>query len=996
MNILYKKTGYLPRLFTQPFLTGACKYTLIVMLMLSLSASGQTSKITGSVRDSKGESLPGVSIMIKGSQHGTVTDMNGKFSMQVPNRSTILVFTYIGFETQEVTIGERASLNITMKDNATSLNEVVVVGYGTQRKRGVTGAVASFKAEQIEEMPQTTVTQSLQGKIPGLTITTTSSNAEGNSNNIQIRGRNSITAGNSPLVVVDGIPFSDQLSEINPNDIESMDVLKDASSAAIYGSRAANGVILITTKKGKAGKTNISYNGYYGVDNIAHLPDMMNGDQFYKTKVDRFGQGVLTNTEINSYQSGISTDWVDLATRQGTRQQHSLSASGGSENMHYYLSGTYNGVNGIAKNDKFDRYNIRVNLDTKLTSWITLGTNTQMGYYDRSGINASFGNAFVMNPLAIPYEENGDLKLTPWAEDPFFNNPLEGLNVLNEDIARSVISNNFIKVDIPYVKGLSYRLNTGYTYRYRNVETYYGSNTRDGLQQNGVSQVDNWNNEDWIIENIIDYNRTFGKHNLSFTGLYSAQKRTTKNHDLDASGFPGDFMTYYQNKLAQVWSPSDLFQEQQYVSQMGRLNYSYNGRYLITATVRRDGYSAFGANSKYGVFPSIALGWNISDERFMKSTKWIDFIKLRMSYGSNGNQAIDPYRTLAQLTNLNYIGNNGETAIGFYPSSLGDPNLSWETTNKANFGTDFSLFGGRLSGNIDYYFSKTYDLLLSKSISPVNGVRNILQNIGEVKNNGLDLYLSSVNVKGAKFNWTTDVTFSFYKNKIVDVGLFDENGNPADDVDNRWFVGKPIDVNYAYEFDGIWQDGDDIAGSAQPTAKPGDVKVKDVNGDGTINTSDRTIIGSRIPSYTAGITNTFKYNNFSLSFFIRTVQGTTKFNDLMNTYFDGRNAAMNRTWWTPENPVNTYPQNRDDSNPFGVNYFGSSSNSSFIRLNDVTLKYSFPAKILNRAKINNLEIFINAKNLVTITEWEGLDPELDSQTGIPLTRAYLLGLRFGF
>lgn len=976
------------------------KRTTIILLFLLFScffsALAQVKNITGTVKDNKGETLPGVSVKLKGTQQGTVTDAEGKFRLRVPGPSAVLVFTYIGFQTQEVPVGSAAALNVVMKDNATNLEEVVVVGYGTQKKRDVTGAVASFKAEQIESMPQTTITQSLQGKIPGLSISTSSADAEGNSNNIQIRGRNSITASNSPLIVVDGIPFSDQLSEINPNDIESMDVLKDASSAAIYGSRAANGVILITTKKGKAGKTKISYSGYTGMDEIGHLPDMMNGDQFYQTKVDRFGTSVLTNTEIESHEAGLSTDWVKLATHTGTRQQHSLAASGGSETMHYYLSGTYNSVNGIARNDKFDRYNIRLNLDTKLASWITLGTNTQLGYYDRSGVNASFSDAFVMNPLAIPYQSNGSINLTPWAEDPYFKNPLEGLNVQNEDITRSVISNNYIKIDIPYVKGLSYRLNTGYTYRYRNVETYYGANTRDGLQQKGVSQIDNWNNEDWIVENIIDYNRQFGKHTIGFTGLYSAQNRTTKNHDLDASGFPGDFMTYYQNKLATVWSPSDLYQDQAYVSQMGRLNYSYNGKYLVTATVRRDGYSAFGMDSKYGVFPSIALGWNASEEDFLREKPWIDYLKVRASYGKNGNQAIDPYRTLAQLSNQNYIGNSGETAVGFYPSSIGDPRLSWETTLKTNFGVDFSFFKNRLSGTIDYYFSRTYDLLLNKSISPVNGVKSILQNIGEVKNHGLDLYLSSVNVKKSNFNWTTDLTFSFYRNKIVDVGLFDENGKPTDDVDNRWFIGKPIDVNYAYVFDGIWQEGDDIAHSAQPTAKPGDVKVKDVNGDGTINTSDRAIIGSRVPSYIAGLTNTFKYKNISLSFFIRTVQGTTKYNDLTNTYFDGRNAAMNRVWWTPENPINTYPQNRDDSNPFGVNYFGNSSNSSFIRLNDVTLKYTFPEKMLKSAKISQLEVYVNAKNLATITDWKGLDPELSSQTGIPLTRAYLLGLRFGF
>lgn len=988
-------TNYKPWLCCK--LWAKCRSIIVLFgLLIPLMAAGQ-SALKGTVKDQAGDPLPGVSIQVKGTNVQSSTDANGHFQLKA-NEGATLVFSYVGFVAKELIYTGEALLNIIMDADNTALDEVVVVGYGTQKKSDVTGSVASFSAEklQLQSMPNTTISQSLQGRIPGLSVTANASDAEGNSNELQVRGRNSITAGNAPLVVVDGIPFADQLSEINPNDIASIDVLKDASAAAIYGSRAANGVILVTTKKGSAGTPKLSYDGFFGLDEIAHLPNMMDASSFYFTKVDRYGEGVLTRTEIDSREAGINTDWIDLATRTGTRQQHAVSISGGSEATHYYISGGFNQVKGIAKNDDFKRINLRINLDTKIRPWLTIGTNTQFGYYNRDQMAASFSGAFDMNPLALPYEEDGrTLRIFPWAEDAFFTNPLQGFDVSQEDRTRSILTNNFVKIDVPFIPGLSYKLNTGYTYRYRAVEAYYDKNTRTGLQQAGVSEIDNWANEDWIVENIVDYNRTFGDHHIAFTGLYSAQRRLNKNHDLDASGFPSDIMTNYQNSLATVWRPDDQYNSQQYISQMARLNYAYLGRYLLTLTARRDGYSAFGEDSKFGIFPSVALGWNMHEEHFMKATDWINQLKWRVSYGKNGNQAIDPYSTLPQLQALPYLNNDKQTVIGFYPSRLGDPTLGWETTKQFNVGADFGLLKNRLVGSIDYYRANTNDLLLDKLISPVNGTKSIRQNIGKTSNNGIDLALSGIAVDKQDFNWTIDLNFSHYKNKIVDVGLYDAAGNPIDYVDNRWFIGQPISVNYSYIFDGIWQEGDDIENSAQPTAKPGDVRVKDVNNDGTISAADRDIIGSTVPSFIAGMTNTFRYKNWSLSFFIRTVQGITKFNELMNTYFDGRTRTLNRDFWTPENPINTFPANRDDANPFGVIYFGKQNHSSFIRLNDVTLKYQFSTEQLKRIGLPQLEIFVNAKNLATITNWVGLDPELSSQRAIPQTRTYLLGLRFG-
>ncbi|EOR95239.1 TonB-dependent receptor [Arcticibacter svalbardensis MN12-7] len=979
-------------------LTNCLKHCLIITLFLFVAhAQAQGVIIKGTVRDEQGVTLPGASVLLSGTDKGTVTNTNGVFSINVPGDAAILVFTYLGFDEQRIKVGLDRNLNVTLKSSANALNEVVVVGYGTQKKSDVTGAITSLDTKDLETMPQTNVQQALQGKIAGLSAQTIGASAEGGNLNLQVRGVNSIGASNNPLVVVDGVIFSNSLSEINPEDIASLQVLKDASSSAIYGARAANGVILITTKKGKTGIAKISYNDYFGTDKAVNIPDMMSGERFYQLKAQRFGAGSITNTEQNSIDNGISTNWIDLALRDGFRQQHNLGVSGGSDDTHYYFSGTMNKNAGISKNDNFDRYSLRLNVDSKIGKIFTIGTNTQFGLYDRGGTPANFTQAFVMNPLTIPYNADGSINLTPWPDDAFWYNPLQGLNVLNNDLTRSVFSNNYINVDIPFVKGLSYRLNTGYNYTNQGTETYYGQNTRTGLQNKGQADISNNNTVDWLVENLLNYNRTFGKHSIGFTGLYSVQQRKYTSHGTTGVGFTSDIQTFYQNATASLITAKDDFSQTNNISQMGRLNYSYDGKYLLTATVRRDGFSGFGSNRKFGTFPSLGLGWNISKEEFLNQYNWIDNLKLRLSFGKNGNQAIDPYATLPQLSTQNYLNNDGSPAIGYYTNKLGDPSLGWETTVSWNFGLDYSFIKGRIYGSVDYYSSKTSDLLLARAISPVNGVKNITQNIGETKNHGLDFLISSMNVRKGDFSWSTDLNFSLYRNKIVNVGLTNENGNYIDDIGNRWFIGQPINVTYAYVFDGIYQANDDIANSVQPTAKPGDVKVKDVNGDGQITADDKAVIGNSVPDYSAGLTNTFNYKNFSLSFFIRNVQGITKTNTLLNTYFDGRNGALDRQFWTPENPINTYPENRDDANPFGVGIFEKKqSDASFIRLQDVSLSYTLPTKLISKWKVDRLQIFVNAKNLATRTNWVGLDPEFSNQTAQPQVKSFVIGLRTQF
>ncbi len=692
-----------------------------------------------------------------------------------------------------------------------------------------------------------------------------------------IRGQNSITASNNPLIILDGVPFEGQLSEINPNDINSLEILKDASSSAIYGARGANGVILITTKKGIAGKMVTSYDGYFGIEQMTNVPELLDGKTFYELKQQR---GLVTTPiEDEGFETGRSTDWLDIATRTGKRQQHNLSIRGGSARTDYYISASYSNVKGIAIGDEFERYLFRINLNHKLTDWLTFGTNTQYGHYDRSGIESEFVWTYEMNPLAIPYNEDGSIRMYTWEDATYSVNPLDNSLRENSNITRRFFTNNFFLVEFPFLNGLSFKINTGYDYSSNLYQEYRGRNTYDGIRRGGQLRNRNNYDENWLVENILSYKGEFGKHGLFLTALYSAQNEWNHTEGVNAEGFPNDAMTYYQASEAILKEPYSSYSEMSHISQMLRANYSFDSRYLLTLTVRRDGYSAFGEDRKFGVFPSCAVGWNIANEDFMQNLHRINVLKLRISYGVNGNEAISPYSTLPNLSSIYYIDVDENPLVGFYPNKLGDPTLGWETTKSLNIGLDFKLFNNRISGLIDAYSSHTSDLLLSKSISSVNGVTSIVENIGETKNMGIEFQRTSYNISKTNFIWKTDFNISHYKNEIVQVGLTDEEGNYIDDIGNRWFIGYPIDVYYDYVFDGIWQEMN--LDTPQGPVRAGDIRVKDINDDGVISTADKAIQGQLIPDFIAGMTNTFKYKNWRLSFFLNSIYGIEKRNPFL-------------------------------------------------------------------------------------------------------------------
>jgi TonB-linked SusC/RagA family outer membrane protein len=610
-------------------------------------------------------------------------------------------------------------------------------------------------------------------------------------------------------------------------------------------------------------------------------------------------------------------------------------------------------------------------------------------------VPVNWTTAFQGNPLVTPFDSAGNQLLIPWPDDPTTSNPLENLNARNEDLSKRVFSSNYVQVSVPQVEGLTYRLNAGFDMSDRDAGTYYGRNTQTGLAVGGRSSVIALRSNDWTLENVVRYAHTVGRSTFDLTGLLSEASTSFNGDTTLAQGYPNDVLGYLSN-LPLLTVPTYVVQESKLISQMARLNYSFDERYLATVTARRDGFSGFGANNKYGVFPSLALGWNVSNESFFPWKQSVDALKLRFSYGKNGNQAIQPYQTFAQLDDRSYL--NGSVSVpGYIPSSLGNPDLKWETTLSKNVGVDLSMWGDRLRVTADAYSSQTSDLLLKRAISSVQGITSVLQNIGKTSNKGVELQVSTLNVDRGGWQWRTDFNISANRNKIVDL-----YGNQTDDIANQWFIGQPIYVNYGYKFDGIFQNAAEIAASAQPTAQPGYVKVADVNGDGKIDPLDRTFIGSREPSYTAGLTNSVKYHNVTLSAYFNTVQGVTRENTLLSTnqtLTDVRRNMLNREWWTPENGINTYPANSNSSNPLAVAFY---EDASFIRLKDLTLSYDLPMSLTTRFGSEALRVYVNGRNLWTKTDWSGLDPELlglndlTAQRSVPMERVITAGLTVRF
>lgn len=949
--------------------------------------------ITGRVtEEGSPEGIPGVTIQVKGTSTGTVTDIDGNYNLTIPDDAQTLIFSFIGYRRQEVAINGRPTIDIVLEQAIESLSEVVVVGYGTQKKSDITGAVASVPEERLEMVPNLSVAQAIQGAIPGIQVNTNSAGASPNGNSILIRGRNSIRAGNGPLIVVDGFPYGGALSDISPNDIQSIEILKDASSAAIYGSRGANGVILVTTKAGIEGKPTIAYDGFYSVQRLVNFPDLLTGDEFYDFKIAR-DSSAMTLTEEKIYNDRSWSDWQDLALRNGSSQQHNLSISGGSANTKFFIAASFLDVKGLAVNDKFSRVTNRFNIDTDIADWLSIGTRTTFSYDDESGLSPSFNDLFYINPLTQAYEEDGSLAIYPNKENPNVENPLQGLLANNSNESYQLLTNNYVRVEVPFIPGLDYTLNAGIRLRFSDNATYYGRNTANGLEDRGRGSTNRGKTVDATVENILNYRREIGRHNFFITGLYSFQDYENSSNSLSASGFPTDILDWYGAGQAELIQPSYGYDKTFLLSQMLRVNYTYDSRYLLTVTGRRDGYSGFGAADKWGLFPSVAVGWNISREAFFPESSFVNTFKLRASWGRNGNQAVGAYETISRFGTRNWVS-GALTQPGYVPSRLGVDDLGWETTESINIGVDYGFWSDRIYGDLNFYKSNTTDLLLSRSISAVHGIGSVTQNIGETENTGFEASISSRNFTGQGFRWTTTANASFLKNEIVSLyGILNENGSEIDDLDNEWFIGQPIRVNYDYKVIGVWQ-LDEVEEADRYGSVPGDVKFEDTNDDGSIDRNDEVLLGQQDPKVLWGLTNSFEYKNFVLRVFVHGVHGVTRQNELLNdnVFADITRNTTKKNWWTPDNPTNEFYANRDGAQQSGSGGARYYEDAGFVRFKDITLGYNLPNTLVNRLGLTRLRVYLTGRNLFTITKFGGLDPELSGARSIPLQKEYVFGI----
>ncbi|MFD3002351.1 SusC/RagA family TonB-linked outer membrane protein [Pontibacter toksunensis] len=947
-----------------------------------------------------GEALPGVSVVLKGTTVGASTDANGNYTLSVPEAPGTLVFSFIGTTNKEVSFKGPGTINVSLSEDAKALQEVQVVGYGTQKKSQVTGAISSVSSKEISEMPITNARQAIQGRAAGVDVVQAGSKP-GAGPQIRIRGRRSFNASNDPLYVVDGIPLSGGIDDINPQDIASMEVLKDASATAIYGSRGANGVVLITTKRGVAGQTSVTYDTFVGINKILGRIEVLDGPGFAEYKresrraigqyplgpaTDEADEKIFEPVELESIRTGRSTDYVDAMLRTGMIQSHQLGVSGGSEKTTFNISGNFFEDIGVIKKQDFSRYTFRVNLDHKINDKLRVGTSSLFVYSIRNGENFNpLGGAFAENPLGKPYNDDGTLNFLP-TNDGLRTNPLaEIVDGAQVDETKRYRIFNSIYGEWDIANGLKYRLNFGPDLTVRRSGRFQGSQTnarRGGAATGNVYEEFILN---YTLENILTYNKQFNEvHNLSLTGLQSIQRDRFENSSINVLGIPDENQQYYAlGDASQITGANTDLRTWTLLSYMGRVNYDFKNRYLITATMRADGSSRFGENTKFGYFPSVALGWNLSEEPFMSGVSWIDNAKLRVSYGAIGNTAIDPYRTQALLGRTSYAWDN-TPAYGYRPNTIGNPDLKWETSKTANAGMDFSLFSGRVSGSLEYYVTNTTDLLAPQPLPTSIGFGGYFTNIGHTRNKGIEMTLSTINVDKGGFTWSTDFIFNRNREAIIELA----NGK-VDDVAARRFIGEPLSVFYDYKKIGIWQ-ADQADEAAIYQDKVGQVRVEDLNNDGKINADDRQILGSAVPEFAGGITNRFTYKNFDLSFFVFGRYGQmirSRFHDDVNL-LAGRYNNLAVDYWTANNPTNNFPQPvvTQEFPKYGssLTYF----DGSFLKVRNINFGYNVPEAFANKLKMKGLRVYSSIQQPFIFasyrSKYQGIDPEtyVDGDQGV--------------
>lgn len=991
-------------------------FMAIVLLLLSASQiyPQQDIKIKGKVTDEKGEALIGVTVRVKGKTTGTATDPAGNYTIQASPSST-LVFSYVGFNARELKVNPSGVMNITMTGDKV-LEEVVVIGYGTAKKKDLTGGLAVVGKEQLSMASTPNLMDRLVGQVAGFTITTSNA-APGVDQSLLIRGENSLSATNAPLIILDGIPYSGSLNDLDPNIIDNLSVLKDASAVAIYGSRGSNGVILIQTKRGMKGKPQVSYKGQFGVaepmqriqvmgpneyirlqQDIGRLKEGLSGDQ-----LDPIAGNIISVSERENYAKGITHDWQDYIFRRALTLDHQATIAGGTEATKYLAAVSSLSQEGVVYNSKLSRTIISANIDQTFSKWLTTGIGTQFSQREDGGITPNIEHAIKQSPYGKYKDEFGKYVPEPM-EYSLIANPMRNVDAVQDRTNRNFFLSAYANIQLP-VKGLSFRSNYGYNYRSNFTGTYYGRNTFDGKIVSGKASINNGHYNDYNWENILKYDREIGNHRIDATGLFSMQQTKEISASQGGEGFVTDDTEYHMiHGAARVLTPSSNLTETAMLSYMLRVNYAYKGKYMATITGRTDGASVFGKNNKYAFFPSAALAWHIGEEGFIKNNLgWVNMLKLRASYGANGNQAITSYRTLDRLySTIKYIWGDGGTAVNtaYLPGDgVGNPNLKWETTYTTNLALDFSLFRNRLSGSVDAYLSNTKDLLMIRTVPVMNGYNRIWDNIGQTRNKGIEVALNTVNMDKRDLRWTSSANFFLNRDKIVEL-----RGDKIDDINNNWFIGKPLRVFYDYKMIGIWKQGDefqytDADGNKkdiQNGAVPGSAKVEDVDGNGYINEKDRKVIGSRRPSFTASIGNRLTYKNFYFSCLVNGVFGTWSEDNLANIgswTFGITNYVHGANYWTPEN------QNADIVSPGYNNNLGHGyyKQVSYVQVKNITLGHRFGQKTAGKVGFSAIDLNLSVNNLHTFSNTrQVLNYDNGWMASYPTARSYMLGLNLTF
>ncbi|WP_454803005.1 TonB-dependent receptor [Mucilaginibacter phyllosphaerae] len=986
------------------------------------SAPVKALDITGTVSDAKGP-LPGVNVKLKGTTTGISTDVNGKYKLTVPDGNGTLVFSFIGYTPKEVAINNQQVIDVVLAEEPKALNEVVVVGYGTQKRVDLTGSVGSVSGKALQDRPQTNLEQELAGKIAGVNVST-NSGEPGGSTKIRIRGYSSINTNTDPLYVVDGIVWTEGGNSINPNDVASIDVLKDASSTAIYGTRGANGVILITTKRGAKNRpSTVSYDSYVSVSTMAKKIPVLNSKQFLAVedlayqniqKYDPVGWAAGKYVDDNpttirtaligklfdaNLQPLYDTDWQKETTRNAVSQNHNLSFTGGSENINYGLFLNYADDQGIILNSYLKRYNVRLTVDNQVKPWLkvgaTLNYNAQdqrAGNYGTGGNNIPRGLIEMIPIIPIKYPDGTYGKRTDYPNMEGGDNPVAQANEIQELARVRVFSGNgYANIDL--FKGLQFRSVLGVTtsanYIPRFASGLVGGSTAD--QSYSSASIDEYNKTFWQWQNYLTYDKTFNKvHKLNVVVGTEQQNFQQLRVNASTRSLSDNYYQYYNLGAGSIPGlPLSDFTAWQMQSFYGRINYGYNDKYLLTLTGRQDGSSRFGKNVKYGFFPSAALAWRASQEDFMKDNKTISDLKFRVSYGLSGNSEIGQYRSLANINTTNYVF-NGQQAIGTYLSSIGNSDLQWEKTAELNFGVSFGLFNNRLTVDADAYIKKTQALLLNAPLPETSGFTSVFKNTGKLQNRGIELNLSSVNIKTDNFSWNTSFNISFLSNKILQLGASNDDIF-LDPVFLSQFnlmrVGLPAGSFYGYKVLGTWGTAEE-AQAAKYGLLPGDLKIQDTNGDGKVSSDDKVVLGKSIPDGYGTLTNNFAYKNFDLGVELQFNYG----NQIMNLT---KHSGQDRTGqansyatvlnaWTPTNQNTDIAETRPAYVRYQTEIYSTKVESgNFIRGRAVTLGYNFPTNVLSKIKLSRLRVYAQAQNLFVITKYTGYDPEVSTYNGSP-------------